>query len=66
MPRSNRVQLHLVLPYKFEPMSDARVRKYLDQGYRIEHLQRLSDQEALVTLRASAPDDAAPVTPSAD
>ena len=36
MPRSNRVQLHLVLPYKFEPMSDARVRKYLDQGYRIE------------------------------
>jgi hypothetical protein len=49
-----RVQLHLVLPYKFEPREDHRVRGYLDRGYRIVQLQRLSDREALVTLaRAS-------------
>ena len=54
MPGSDRVQLHLVLPYKLEPMRDPHVRRYLDRGYRIEQFQRISDQEAVVTLRAGA------------
>ena len=45
-----RIQLHLVLPYKFEPGEDPRVREWLDRGYRVEQLQRVSDREALVTL----------------
>jgi predicted GNAT superfamily acetyltransferase len=45
-----RIQLHLVLPYKFEPRGDKRVRAYLDRGYRIVDLQRITDREALVTL----------------
>ncbi|HXV75479.1 MAG TPA: hypothetical protein VD788_04105 [Candidatus Polarisedimenticolaceae bacterium] len=48
--RPARVQLHLVLPYKFDPIHHPRVRGYLEQGYRIEQFQRLTDQEALVTL----------------
>jgi hypothetical protein len=48
------IQLHLVLPYKFEPREDHRVRAYLERGYRIEQLQRLSDREALVTLTPPA------------
>ena len=39
-----------MLPYKFEPLDDLRVRELLDDGYRIVQLQRLSDREALVTL----------------
>jgi hypothetical protein len=45
-----RLQLHLVLPYKFDPIEDHKVRGYLEQGYRVEQLQRVSDREALVTL----------------
>lgn len=44
------VQLHLVLPYKFEARDDRRVRDWLDRGYRIVHLQRITDREAIVTL----------------
>ncbi len=44
------VQLHLVLPYKFEAREDRRVREWLDRGYRIVHLQRITDREAMVTL----------------
>ena len=45
-----RVQLHLVLPYKADPIEHNRVRAYLDRGYRIEQLQRITDREAIVTL----------------
>jgi hypothetical protein len=45
-----RVQLHLVLPYKADPIEHHRIKAYLDRGYRIEQLQRLTDREAIVTL----------------
>jgi len=45
-----RLQLHLVLPYKIEPREHREIKRYLDRGWRIEDLQRLSDREALVTL----------------
>ncbi|MCP3977777.1 MAG: hypothetical protein GY716_00405 [bacterium] len=47
---NERIQLHLVLPYKRQAADDPRIRRYLDQGYRIEQLQRVTDREALVTL----------------
>ena len=53
-----RVQLHLVLPYKADPVEHDHVRSYLDRGYRIEQFQRITDREALVTL--SVPEPAAP------
>jgi len=53
-PNADRIQLHLVLPYKFEPRADQRIRRYLDRGYRIEQLQRVTDREALVTLARDA------------
>ena len=46
----SRVQLHLVLPYKADPAKHNQIRAYLDRGYRIEHLQRITDREAVVTL----------------
>jgi hypothetical protein len=54
-PPPARLQLHLQLPYKIELRRDARVRRYLERGYRVEQLQRLSDREALVTLVRSDP-----------
>ena len=45
-----RIQLHLVLPYKFDPNQHHRIRAYLERGYRIEQFQRLTDREAIVTL----------------
>ncbi len=51
MGRPETVQLQLVLPYKQQPREHPRIRTYLEQGYRIVHLQRLTDQEALVTLK---------------
>lgn len=47
---AERVQLHLVLPYKIEARRDPRVRDYLERGYRIETIQRVTDREVLVTL----------------
>jgi len=47
---ASRVQLHLVLPYKADPAQHNQIRAYLDRGYRIEQLQRLTDREAIVTL----------------
>ena len=44
------IQLHLVLPYKFDPIDHRRVRELLAQGYRIDEFQRLTDREAVVTL----------------
>ena len=47
-----RVQLHLVLPYKADPAAHNQIKAYLDRGYRIEQLQRITDREAIVTLGA--------------
>jgi len=52
--KDERVQLHLVLPYKFEPRRDRRVKSYLDRGFRIRQLQRVSDREVLITLSPPA------------
>ena len=49
-----RVQLHLVLPYKFQPTDEPRVKDLLDNGYRIEQFQRVTDREVLVTLTKQA------------
>jgi hypothetical protein len=54
--QAKRVQLHLVLPYKFQPTDEPRVKDLLDNGYRIEQLQRVTDREVLVTLTKQAPD----------
>ncbi len=50
-----KLQLHLKLPYKFEPRQHHQVRGYLERGYRIVQLQRLTDREAVVTLEAVPP-----------
>ena len=49
-PSAPRVELHLVLPYKAQPADHPGIRRYLDDGYRIEVLQRLTDREAIVVL----------------
>ncbi|MHC4428258.1 MAG: hypothetical protein ACYS0D_06600 [Planctomycetota bacterium] len=50
MSSPDRIQLHLVLPFKFEPRDEPRVARYLEQGYRIEQVQRVTDREAILTL----------------
>ena len=50
-----RIQLHLVLPYKDEVGDHPQVKPHLDRAYRIVQLQRITDREVLVTLD---PDDA--------
>ncbi|NIM01300.1 MAG: hypothetical protein GTN89_10750 [Acidobacteria bacterium] len=45
-----KIQLHLVLPYKFQPTDEPRVKQLLDRGYRIVQLQRVTDREVLITL----------------
>ena len=47
------IQLHLVLPYKFDPREDHRIRAYLERGYGIVDLQRITDREAVITLVAA-------------
>ena len=49
----HRLQLHLVLPYKFQPREHPLIRQHLERGYRIEQLQRVTDREVIVTLTAS-------------
>ena len=49
----DRIQLHLVLPYKDEAATHPRIMAHLADGYRIEQLQRVTDQEVLVTLLRS-------------
>ncbi len=44
------VQLHVVLPYKFQPTDEPRVKNLLDRGYRIVQLQRVTDREVIITL----------------
>ncbi len=46
----HRFQLHLELPYKKEPREHPRVRAWLDRGYRIAQLQRLTDRDAVITF----------------
>ena len=53
MPERGRIQLHLAMPYKQQPADHPHVRSYLDRGYRIVSLDRVSDREALVTLEPS-------------
>jgi len=48
--QGERIQLHLVHPYSVEIRDNAKVKRYLDGGYRIAHLQRVTDREVLVTL----------------
>jgi len=50
MERSARVQLHLALSFKQEPRDHPRIAALLEEGYRIDDLQRVTDKEALVTL----------------
>jgi len=50
----NRLQIQLPLPYGREPRNDELIRHQLDLGWRISHLQRLSDQEVLVTFEAAS------------
>jgi hypothetical protein len=49
---TKRLQLQLPLPSGREPKDDERVRRQLNLGWRIVQLQRLSDQEVLVTFTA--------------
>jgi len=49
-----RLQVQLQLPYGREPRNDERIRRQLDLGWRIAQLQRLSDQEVLVTFETSS------------
>jgi hypothetical protein len=50
---TRRLQLQLPLPYGRELRDDERVRRQLDLGWRVVQLQRLSDQEVLVTFEAA-------------
>lgn len=51
-----RLQLQLPLPYGREPIDDERVRRQLDLGWRVAQIQRLSDQEVLVTFEVPSSD----------
>jgi hypothetical protein len=53
---TKRLQLQLPLPSGRELRDDERVRRHLSRGWRIVQLQRLSDQEVLVTLTAPVSD----------
>jgi hypothetical protein len=53
-----RVQLQFPLPSGREPRDDERIRRRLDAGWRIAQLQRLSDQEVLVTFETLKSDPA--------
>jgi hypothetical protein len=48
------IQLQLVLPFKFQPREDPRIRRMLELGWRVHALQRVSDREVLVTLAPPA------------
>ena len=55
MGTSRRVQIQVPLPYGREPLQDERIKKHLDAGWRISQLQRLTDQEVLVTFEVREP-----------
>lgn len=50
MNREERVQIQLGMTFKQQPADHARVKAYLERGYRVVHVQRVTDHEALVTL----------------
>lgn len=50
MDAARRTQLHLVLPFHFEPREHPRVASMMARGYRIQDLQRLTDREVLITF----------------
>lgn len=50
MATVNRLQIQIPLPYGREPRNDERIHRQLELGWRIANLQRLSDQEVLVTF----------------
>jgi len=50
---SRRVQIQVPLPYGREPRQDERIKQHLDSGWRISQLQRLTDQEVLVTFEVA-------------
>jgi len=53
MNAPKRLQVQIPLPYGREARDDERIRKQLDLGWRIAQLQRLTDQEVLVTFEAA-------------
>jgi hypothetical protein len=53
---TKRLQMQLPLPSGRELKDDERVRRQLSRGWRIVQLQRLSDQEVLVTFSAPPSD----------
>jgi hypothetical protein len=55
---SDPVQLHLVLAYRHELREHPRVRSFLERGFRVVQLQRVTDREVLVTLSRGTPDGA--------
>jgi hypothetical protein len=54
MTPPRRQQLHLALPYKFEPQSHPRVAAMLASGWRIVEVTRVTDRETLVTFERAA------------
>lgn len=52
MTATKRIQVQFPLPFSREARDDERVRGYLNRGWRIAQLQRLSDQEAVITFEA--------------
>lgn len=50
MRLSERVQLQVGMTFKQQPAEHPRIKAYLDRGYRVVHVQRVTDDEALVTL----------------
>jgi len=49
-----RIQLHVTHPYKIEIREHPVVGRRLDEGWRVVHVHRLTDHEALVTLDRAA------------
>ena len=53
LEKKQRVQLHLVLPYKFDAIEHPEVARLLADGYLIRQLQRVTDREVIITLALS-------------
>ena len=54
MSDRSKLQVQFALPYSREARDDERVRGYLQAGWRIVQLQRLTDQEVLITFQRDA------------
>jgi hypothetical protein len=50
MERSERVQMHLTLSFKKEPHEHPQIGALLEQGFRVDQFQRVTDKEVVVTL----------------